>query len=302
MAIERPWHASEATTEVASLCFVCLAALTVLMLTGAGCASFSPLLTQEPAPASATTEPNQTQTTDPELVLVEARPNGALLSLRSSGAAGDLSWSKLELLRSRDGEPAIILQEIFLDEAMRAQMIDKGLSVLDRDLVPGHTYVYLLRFIATPDKDSATSEEVVEAASTPVSLAWSEPPPSPGEPSAMALDGEIVELEWQPRDGWGVVIFRRDVLARPPRVERVGDLSFAGASTYIDRSVEPGKVYAYRIAYMREDASATPFYGMPSGEFYVKTPAPPSPPTPTPTVKPEESNIGVGEGTDADPP
>ena len=226
-----------------------------------GCASFSPLLTQSPGPTQVEPSPEQGNT-DPELTITEARPSGVLLLFHSEESARDPSWTRVELLRSRDGEQAIVLQEIVLDEAMRERMLEGGISLLDTGLTPGSRYTYLLRFLG--------EKEDAEAASKPIAISWQEPPAPPGEPKAMALDTTLVELSWQPLQGWGVAVFRRDVLERPPRIERVGNLPLEHASTYLDRTVKPGKVYAYRIAYVRME-SGVPIYGAPSGEFYVKT-------------------------------
>lgn len=227
-----------------------------------GCASFSPLLTQSPGPPPTDKAPVNASASDPTLEIVEARPNGVLLLFHSKEAASDSAWTRLELLRSQDGDQAIVLQEIVLDSAMRERLRTGGISLLDTGLSPESRYVYLLRLLG--------NDATAEAPSKPVAITWQDPPAPPGEPRALALDAKVVEIAWQPREGWGVAIFRRDVLERPPRIERVGNLPFGCASTYLDRTAEPGRVYAYRIAHMRMEADV-PIYGAPTGEFYVKT-------------------------------
>ena len=245
-----------------TLCHALCAALCL-----GGCATYSPLLVELERGGAGVTGDESPVTPAPPLSLSapEARPNGLLLSLKAHPELPQRAWTRLELLRARDDEQGVILQTIQVSSEHLEALTTQGLSILDQDVSAGSTYAYQWRLV------EADAEPLI--ASPVIRIPWERVPDMPGSPAGIALDDHVVEITWEQLEGWGGVVFRRDVLDQSAGLERVAELERAGSARFVDHRVRPARIYAYRVAYMQRRAGELKAYGMASGEFYVKTPA-----------------------------
>lgn len=195
----------------------------------------------------------------------EARPNGLLLEL-SANSEQLQEWTWLEIWRARGEQDATPLQQIALDPT-RIEALAGGVPLLDRDLRPDQPTAYQLRL-----RGREEDPEAAGPMSPVLRTRWETPPPAPSKIEGRALGARAVELSWAPRQGWGVLVFRRDLgpSRAPPR--RVAELGPEAGSGWLDRQVEPGGLYAYRLAHARRAPGGWPIYGVPSVELYVTVP------------------------------
>jgi hypothetical protein len=196
---------------------------------------------------------------------LEGRPNGLLLRLKvrlpPQPSGTRLSLWRLRSLDDEEGQP-LLDQPLHADAARLAALSGEGLGVLDS--APGQdgqVAIYILR-ISPPSP-------MPQLASKPLIVRWQAPMPPPRSLAARADLPGVVELTWRPAPGCQHLIFRRALGAQDPRPARLALLDAADGGLYIDRAVEPGQVYAYRVACVRT-ADALPFYGRATTELYVE--------------------------------
>lgn len=228
-----------------------LSAIALFTLTA--CASLQPLGEE------ARRVPQEPDASSTELVAVEGRPQGLVLLLATS--LPDVKT--LELHRVRDDEDPQLLQTIEVDAQLSA-LLGRGVELVDGSVRPGSSHHYQLVAI----RADATSE-----ASAILDVDWATAPPMPNRLAAEAVLPGAVELRWEPLQGHGAVVFRRDVL-REGRFERVAAVRPDARGVFVDRDVRPGGVWSYRVALLRENASGLVQYGPGSDEVYAATPLP----------------------------
>jgi hypothetical protein len=185
----------------------------------------------------------------------------------------------LEVLRKQGDTPAERIRRIRLDKRLSARLVGDGFEFLDRSILAEASTAYQVRLRAS--EDSAPAQILV--ASHPLPVAWQHPPERPKQVEASSEIAGAVELRWTAPAQAGALIFRRDVLDADASPERLALLGPQARSTFVDRSVEPGGVYAYQVALAVDigavdtgavdtgavDTGATVQFGQPSEEIYV---------------------------------
>jgi hypothetical protein len=176
----------------------------------------------------------------------------------------------LEVLRQEAGASAEQIRSVRLDQRLRTRLAGEGFEFLDRSVPSGTTTAYQIRLRAS--EENAPSHSL--AASEPLTVAWQEPPRRPERVHSSSEISGIVELHWAAPPTTGALIFRRDVLDDDAGVERLAQLGPQARTTFIDRGVEPGGVYAYQVA-LAIDTGTFIQFGQPSEEIYVTVRAAP---------------------------
>ena len=203
-----------------------------------------------------------------ELSALEARPAGMLVRMSWSDQSRSLDGKRLELFRAEgDDDPMLFYRVTLQGDALDA-LVSRGLVFYDKEVEPGQRYRYILRVVMEEDEERTPLETIL---APPIELTWRAPVGAPAQVMARADFPDVVELRWTPKPGWGVLVFKRPVGERP---RRLTDLSTGiGDGLALDHDVEPGRSYAYRIAYVRRD-EGYPVFGQPSSELYVSVPTP----------------------------
>ena len=194
------------------------------------------------------------------VVLREGRPDGLRLVLRSDVAVRP--GSSLTLMRTVDDAASAPYEQVDVDRRIAAALADPGVEFVDREMTPGGHYAYRLS-LEDPGGGVKTS--------APVEVAWRRPPGRPAHLAAVAPTSAGVEVRWDAKPHLGALVFRRDVLDRSARPRRRAELGAGCDGIFFDRDVEPGGVYAYRVALARFDGGVVQ-YGTPSEEVYVTVP------------------------------
>lgn len=242
------------------------AALFICATLLAACAALEPPIQFEPRKSTS----DEAQKSSPlNIEPIEGRPEGLVMRFVATGQIPKEGY--LEVWRSVDAERATPLRRVRLQEDLHAKLAADGFDFLDRAVTPEHTFEYQLRIRALDDEGEPGP---IKASSRPVGVDWVSPPSPPESVAAASHLPGVVELNWKTDSPEGTLVFRRDVLdsdAKPRRLTRVG----RGAhNRFVDRDVEPGGVYAYRVATARDRADIVQF-GRPSSEVYVTVSASP---------------------------
>ena len=209
-------------------------------------------------------EPSETAQ-QPSALRIEAsegRPSGLVVVFSCECEPQPGQW--LELLRAEGSARPTVFRTFELDADLAAALSADGLPFLDRSVEPGKTVTYRLRLRASRDGEPAT----IVQHSSPLSFEWQRPPPRPEQVLADSPVPGVVELRWKASAGERVLVFRRNVLQRQARPERIAQLGPGAGGLFVDRKVRPAGVYAYRVALAREAGPALQF-GPPSQEIYV---------------------------------
>ena len=192
--------------------------------------------------------------TESTLNAVEGRPAGVVLRLSSTVSDAEA----LELFRVRDDDDATLLHTLTIDETLRVQL-ESGVELVDSTVEPGHQYQYQFSVTGKPGDRARTSNLIT--------VRWRQPPPRPVDLAATVTFAGVVELSWESIAHAGAVIFRRDVLDEQSQFIRVGEVD-AGGGIFVDRQLDPGGVYSYRVARSLTDGDFTQF-GSASEEVYA---------------------------------
>ncbi|MFW5966221.1 MAG: hypothetical protein ACOCV2_01830 [Persicimonas sp.] len=206
---------------------------------------------------------------------VEGRPEGLVMRFAATDRIPREGF--LEVWRSADEKRAAPLRRVRLDDELYAALVADGFDFLDRAVTPGHAFEYQLRIRHIEDGEPGP----VTASSRPVGLDWEEPPAPPESVTAASSLPGVVELSWEAEPPRGMLVFRRDVLDSDAKPRRLTRVARGAHNRFIDRDVEPGGVYAYRVASARDRADIVQF-GRPSSEVYVTVSASPGDGRPTP--------------------
>lgn len=232
--------------------------------------------------------PQLTQDTTPKLEVkassgatlrfVEGRPNGVLMTTRWPILPKDATHLHVE--RQHGKEKPTVIQVIKLASRYKAALGGKGLSILDGGLSKAGDYSYrILAISKQPLGQSQTME-----------ITWRTPAPMPIPIKTRAvLDPTHIELSWPHKTGWGAVVFRRDLFGTQRRLRRIKNITAAHHATIFDRNVQPGGIYAYRVAYARIDARGQRYFGQPSPEVFVTVPQN-KPSTTQPNIAPKANS------------
>ncbi len=227
-----------------------------------GCAALRPPVDFQPAAPPNTNE--HALRVEP----VEGRPNGLVLRLRCGCTPPNDGW--LEILRRQDDQPAQVYRSVRLNARLAKALAGKGLPFLDRAMRADTTTTYQVRLRASAnDAPGKTLER-----SIPRRIAWQKPPARPANVRAQSHLAGSVELHWQATGRAGALIFRRDVLRSHAPVERIAQVGAGAGGVFVDRHVQPGAVYAYRVA-LASHTGDTLQFGPPSDEIYVTVRAAP---------------------------
>ena len=211
------------------------------------------------APTSETARPGAPAEAGLSVQPVEGRPQGLLLRLTTDFQPDPAS--RLELRRRVGDAPAETLRTIEVGGEVAERLTGEGLDFLDRSVTPAKRHVYQL--VYRPETDAPR-------ASAPLTVTWQPPPAAPTALHAFADTPAAVELNWR-ASAPGALLFRRDVLDKNQETRRIAHLGPSAGGRYVDRDVEPGGVYAYRIALARPNEGFTQ-YGPPSEPLYVSVP------------------------------
>ncbi len=204
------------------------------------------------------------------LEAIEGRPNGLLLKLTARDGHGlDASGDTIEIVRRQlgDDDSRDVLDTFRLTSKTFERLTDdEGLTLLDRSLSPGALRYDLQWKPETGREKRAEPLPLV----TPLRVRWASPPPRPTTLRAASTMPVAVELQWHPI-AEGAIVFRRDVLDEDSKLTPIASLEAASAGLFVDRDVQPGGVYAYRVALSRPSSDLTQ-YGSPSRTLYVSVP------------------------------
>lgn len=171
----------------------------------------------------------------------------------------------LEVWRSVDGERARPLRRARLDERIHRALTAEGFEFLDRAVTPGSTFRYQVRLRSADG--NAEPADTLAAADSPT-IRWRKPPAKPDSTAVTSPLPGLVEVTWELNADFGALVFRRNVLASEEGPERLAQLQPGARGTFVDRNVEPGGVYAYRVAMAYVGEHIVQF-GPPSEEVYV---------------------------------
>ena len=188
-----------------------------------------------PSSPRAAAEPEQAP---PALRYLEARPDGLLLRVELP-ADLEVSWSALALLRQRGDQAPEALHRV---EGQREALIERGLTLYDRDLIPEERYAHAVALYN--ERGEAVWQSRV------VSITWERAPEAPEALGIEPMAGEAFALRWTPKTDWGALLLRRE-FGEGGEAGRLTVSSARGRALYIDRDVKPGRGYAYRAAYAR---------------------------------------------------
>jgi hypothetical protein len=211
------------------------------------------------APTSQTTPPGAAAEAALAIQPAEGRPQGLLLRLTTDFQPDP--GSRLELRRRVGDAPPETLRTIAVGGEVAGRLTGEGLDFLDRSVAPGRLHVYQL--VYRPKSDERRT-------SAPLTVTWQKPPATPTGLHAFADTPVAVELNWR-ASAPGALVFRRNVLDKNAKTRRIAHLGPSAGGRYVDRDVEPGGVYAYRIALARPGEGFTQ-YGPPSEPLYVSVP------------------------------
>jgi len=266
-----------------------LASIVLTALLGSGCAALTaPFTLIEPPEGSDQDAAPETASRELALTALEARPAGMLVSMSWGGDAGALDGAQLELFRAEEDEDPILFYRVTLEGDALGTLSERGLVFYDKEVEPGRRYRYILRVVTKMDEEQVPLETIL---APPVDITWAAPEGAPEEVTARSDFPDVVELRWTPKPGWSVLVFRRPLGERPRRLAELGRGMSDGVA--MDHDVEPGRTYAYRIAYVRED-EGYPIFGRPSSEVYVSVPMAedvgPAPPETRPASEREETS------------
>lgn len=247
----------------------------ILCMTSA-CAAFVPQVTTPPT----TKDRAQTVKTSPDATLrfIEGRPNGILMSINWPRLPEGTTHLHIE--RRYNEEKPTIIQVIKLEPKYIRALADKGLNLLDGRLGRAGDYTYRILAISKQPLGQSQSMEIT----------WRPPATMPIPIKTRAvLEPTHIEISWPHKAGWGAVVFRRDLFGTKRRLRRIKNTTAAHHSTIFDRDVQPGGVYAYRVAYARIDARGQRYFGQPSPEVFVTVPQN-KPPTTQPNIAPKANS------------
>lgn len=223
-----------------------------------GCASVHPPITawsDAPAPLTA---PEAEDPARPLVRVETLRHDGVMLHLKAPPELVRRA-DALVLIRQADDAPPEALQTITLTDALRARLI-QGVPLLDRRVTDAQTLRYALHLrVATETLGTSPT----------ATTRW-QPTPAPPRLRAQALTSRAVSLQWVPRKGWGLAIYRR---ALGGRWQHLATAPPTAGGLWVDRAVTPASVYVYRVAAATEQ-DGTPVLGRLGPEVYV-TASPP---------------------------
>ena len=234
------------------------ATLSVAAVLAASCASLAP-----PVAVETTSRPAQDDRRPLRISAVEGRPDGLVLQLESTLEA---DTGRLQLRRKIADGPSEVIQTISVSQKFKRRLHGEGLTFIDRSVVAGAAHRYQLVYLPPRAEKAKHSSKLL-------TLTWREPPPPPTGVKAGVPTREAVELSWRP-DRQGAMVFRRNVLEEGAPTRRLADLDPGSRGRYVDRDVEPGGVYTYRVALARRNDGFTQ-YGPPSEPLYVSVPQSP---------------------------
>lgn len=241
-----------------------ISVIAAALLLGGGCAALrAPLAFDEPAQKQAPQE--GALSIEP----VEGRPKGLVLRLRCDCRLPDDGW--LELMRGQRDGKVEVFRRVRLRGRLRAAVQNDGLEFMDRAIEAGQRVGYRLRLRAA-DSDEPSS---ILQTSSPLWVTWHTPPPRPEDVRADSRIAGSVELAWTPAGLDGALVFRRDVLDPNAGTRRISRPNGGARGLFVDRDVDPGGVYAYRVALSIDHAGLVQ-YGPPSEEIYVTVAAAPA--------------------------
>lgn len=225
-------------------------------LSAAGCATLRPFPQTDETPTRA----RQSETTSgrgPAITVVEGQPSG--LVLRLSARRRHPAGTKLAVYRQRQRRQREALQTTTLSERDSNRLKRDGLQWVDRSIAEPARYRYRLS-LAPPDHEQTIWSQKLE-------VQWAEPPPTPDRTACRAVDGRLVEINWAPA-ARGILLFRKQVTAESAEFRRLAMWQASARGVAIDRDVQQGQVYAYRLALV-ERSSGFPQFGEPSPPVYV---------------------------------
>lgn len=207
-------------------------------------------------------EPESARDSELELEPVEGRPGALVLKLTASFSPDP--ESRLEIRRRVDGAPPETIRTVESSRKISARIADGGVEFIDRDVEPDRILRYRLLYFAPSDRENP------EKRSSVVRVEWKSPPRPPENVRAHADSPRTVELRWEPPTS-GALVFRRNVLDEEGGTRRIASLDPVFGGVLVDRDVEPGAVYAYRIALSLENDGFLQ-YGPVSEPLYVAVP------------------------------
>jgi hypothetical protein len=160
--------------------------------------------------------------------------------------------------RRPDSQPEA-LQTTTLSERDTHKLKREGLQWIDRSIAEPGRYGYRLSLTPPDHQQTLWSEEV--------EVQWAAPPSTPERTSCRTVDGRLVEINWAPATR-GILLFRKQVTAESAAFHRLARWKASARGVAIDRDVQKGEVYAYRLALV-ESSSGFPQFGEPSPPVYV---------------------------------
>ena len=186
---------------------------------------------------------------------------GTSVVLRGRAPKDSCDPSGLALERAAPGKEGFAtLSTIALTAAQREQWCgDEGLSWIDAPPSAG-TWRYRLR--AGPDATATSNTASIDPGT---------PPPAPQAATASFVPGRGTLLQWEPVEG-GVMIFKRSI-EPPDAVARLATLPQGKDGVYLDHTVSPGQVVAYRLVRFTL-WHGVPRFGPPGPEVYASAPRP----------------------------
>lgn len=240
----------------------------ICLCTHTSCAVVNPLwhATQIKQHIKTQTTPNTSITHDNRVQIsaVEARPNGLLLQLNAHILPPQLKSAKAIIYKRKDDEDLHILQELTLDEQLAARLKEtRGVRLLDKSMTPNTRYSYTFEMHSPTFKKPQRS--------TRLDWHWDEVLKAPKGLVARADVPPFVELTWAHKKEWGVVIFRRNVLQGERRPKLLPWVFAQTQGLYLDRTIRPGHIYAYRLGYARKKQGVM-IYGHLTQELFVTVP------------------------------
>ncbi len=241
-----------------------LAIIAAALLLGGGCAAL-----RAPVAFDAPAEEQAPEETALSIEAVEGRPQGLVLRLSCDCELPDDGW--LELMRGQQDGKVEVFRRVRLRGRLRAAVRGDGIEFMDRAVEAGQRVGYRLR-LRSADADESSA---ILATSSPLWMTWHKPPPKPEEVRADSRIAGSVELAWAPVHLDGALVFRRDVLDPNAGTERISRPDAGARGLFIDRDLDPGGVYAYRVALFLDRAGLIQ-YGPPSEEIYVTVAATPA--------------------------
>lgn len=238
------------------------AILILLFLCLATCSRQAPLIQILP-PSHHTPE---SPSSPPSAQIIEARPNGLMITMRAPETTRE-PWARASILRQRDDEPPVVMHALTPNTAEREALMTRGLTLLDGNLEEAHRYTYVTTLHDEQDQLVWVGE--------PTQIIWSAPPPPPHAFGVSPVGSIATRLTWRPRPGWGVLVLRRKLGDTDQAMQRHAFIPEDEVDTHVDRGVQPGQGYVYRVAHARAidpRSNAAMVLGLPGAEVYVVLP------------------------------